>query len=486
MLKLENLINNLEYEILMGSIDIDIRGIENDSRKIRDGYMFIAIKGFSVDGHDYIEEAISNGAVCVMVEHNIDIENESVTIIKVNDTLDALAYVSSVFYGEPSKRIKLIGVTGTNGKTSTTYLINNIFREYNKKIAVIGTLGSVINDKIINNKNTTPEALTLHKLLKKMVDTNTEFCVMEVSSHALDLKRVEYINFQVAIFSNLTEDHLDYHISMENYYKSKAKLFNMSNKCNIINYDDPYGKRLIKELKRDVPIITYGLNGKCDITAKNIVYHNSGVNFILKTHKGCIPIKMKLLGKFNVYNALAAISCAVAYDIELPVIKRAIESLDGIKGRFELVPLENYPFNVIIDYAHTPDGLEKVLSTIKQFAEGRVVIVFGAGGNRDKEKRPLMGEIASKLADFLIVTSDNPRFEDPDKIIEDILIGVRKGKAEYVAITDRKEAIMYAIKNAKPKDIILLAGKGHETYTIIKDKVIPFDERKIVLDILKN
>lgn len=486
MLKLERLIENIQHEVLRGNTDVDVLGIENDSRKIQEGYMFVAIKGFSVDGHKFVNEAIEKGAVCVLIEQDLDIEKETATIIKVKDTLNALAYISSIFYGEPSKKLNVIGVTGTNGKTSTTYLVKRILEEHKKKTAIIGTLGSIINDEMINNKNTTPESLILQRHLRKMVDTHAEFCVMEVSSHALDFKRVEYVDYQVGIFTNLTEDHLDYHVTMENYYKSKLKLFNITKKCNIINCDDLYGKRMLKDIVNSIPLITYGLDDKCNVTAKDIVYHNNGVDFILHSPKGSIPIKMKLLGKFNVYNALAAASCGIAFDVDLPTIKKAIESLSGIKGRFELIPLENRDFSVIIDYAHTPDGLEKVLSTINQFAEGRVVVVFGAGGNRDREKRPIMGEIASNLADFLVVTSDNPRHEDPDRIINDILVGVKRGKAKYVAITDRKEAIRYALENAKPKDTILLAGKGHETYTIIKDEVIPFDENQIVLEILNE
>lgn len=482
---LESLIKGISHRVLRGTTDVDILGIENDSRKVKKGYMFVAIKGFTVDGHKFIGEAIRNGAVSVLVEEDIGVEEE-VTVIKVEDTLEALAYISSIFYGEPSKKLNLIGVTGTNGKTSTTYLIKRIFEEHKRKAAIIGTLGSIINGEMIDNKNTTPESLTLQRYLRKMVDTDTEFCVMEVSSHALDLKRVEYVDYQVGIFTNLTEDHLDYHVTMENYYRSKLKLFNITKKYNIINYDDPYGKRMLEEIENNIPIITYGLDKKSDVIAENIVYHNKGVDFQLKTPKGSIPINMKLLGKFNIYNALAAISCGIIFDVDLPTIKRAIESISGIKGRFESVPLKDRDFSVIIDYAHTPDGLEKVLSTINQFAEGRVVVVFGAGGNRDREKRPIMGEVAAKLADFLIVTSDNPRYEDPDRIINDILVGVQRGKANYVAIRDRREAIRYALENARPKDTILLAGKGHETYTIIKDKIIPFDEYEIVLDLLNE
>lgn len=486
-MKLYDLLRGFDYELIRGNVDVDISKIENDSRKISKGDMFIAIQGFSVDGHCYIDDAIQRGAACIIVEKDMKtIESKDITIIKVKDTYRALARFSSIFYGKPSEELNVIGVTGTNGKTSTTYLIKRIFDEDGRTTSVMGTLGAVINGERIENKNTTPESLVIQKQLRKMLDKGSKYCVMEVSSHALDLKRVEYINFQVGIFTNLTKDHLDFHKTMENYYKSKLKLFNRTNKCNIINIDDEYGKKMLKEIHNKVPILTYGINEKCHVYATDINYHTMGVDFIMNTPEGTIPIKMKLLGKFNVYNALAAASCAISYGISLPVIKKGIESISRINGRFDVIHVDSRGFNVIIDYAHTPDGLDKVLTTIDGFAQGRKIVVFGAGGNRDREKRPIMGEIAAKHADICVVTSDNPRYEDPDKIIEDILVGVRKGKAKYIAITDRKEAIKYALQIAKPKDTILLAGKGHETYIIIKDKVIPFDEKKIVMDIING
>ena len=484
-MELKTIIEGTKFEILRGSIDINIVGVENDSRRVSRDNMFIAIEGFTVDGHDFIDQVVGNGANCVVVQRDIQIEKEGVTLIKVEDTIEALARFSSRFYGEPSKKLDLIGITGTNGKTSITYLIKNIFEADGKKTGIIGTMGSVIDDELIDNKNTTPESLIIQKYLRKMVDVGTGSCIMEVSSHSLDMKRVAYMDFQVAIFTNLTEDHLDYHLTMENYFNSKLKLFNMAQKYNIINIDDPYGKKVIDEMENNIPIITYGIDRNCDIYATDIVYHTKGVDFILNSPKGSIPINLNLLGKFSVYNALAAISCGIIYDIDLSVIKKGIESVKGIKGRFEIVPIDK-DYSVIIDFAHTPDGLEKVLTTIDQFAEGRKVVVFGAGGNRDKAKRPIMGETVAKHADLCIVTSDNPRFENPDKIIEDVIVGVERAKGNYVAITDRKEAIKYAILNARHKDTILLAGKGHETYTIIKDEVIPFDEKQIVLDILKD
>lgn len=482
-LELKNIIEGIDFQIVKGSMDIDITGIENDSRNVSKGNMFIALKGYTVDGHDFIYEAIKRGAICIVVDKDVQIEENGITLIKVKDTNEVLSNIGSVFYKKPSKKLELIGVTGTNGKTSITYLIKSIFEAESNKIGIIGTMGSIIDGESIDLKNTTPESLTIQKLLSQMVDRHTEYCIMEVSSHSLDLKRVEDIDFQVGIFTNLTEDHLDYHLTMENYYNSKLKLFNRTKQYNIINGDDPYGKRMLKDIDNQVPIITYGIDSSWDIYATGINYHTRGVNFILNSPKGSIPINLKLLGKFSVYNALAAIACGIIYDIDLTTIKKGLESVTGIKGRFEIVPIDK-DYSVIIDFAHTPDGLEKVLNTIDQFAEGRKIVIFGAGGNRDKTKRPIMGETVAKHADLSIVTSDNPRFEDPDEIIKDIVVGVEKVKGDFITITDRREAIKYALINAKPKDTILLAGKGHETYTIIGDKIIPFDEKQIVLDTL--
>ena len=484
-MKLDEITKEYEIQVVQGETNIEVTGVEQDSRKIKNGNMFIAIDGFTVDGHNYINEAIKNGANCIVIEKNVVLDNRDITIIKVEDTELALAKFSSIYYDEPSKKLNLIGVTGTNGKTSITYLIRSIFDAQREKSGLIGTMGTVIDGKLMENKNTTPDSLTIQRYLKSMVDTDTKYCAMEVSSHALALDRVEYMDFQLAVFSNLTEDHLDYHENMESYYKSKLRLFNKSKKYNIINIDDDYGKRILEEVDNTVPIMTYGIEEKAEVYATDINLNNKGVAFNLNSKKGSIPINLNLLGKFSVYNALAASACGIAYGLDLETIKVGLESVTGIKGRFEMIPLEE-DYTVIIDFAHTPDGLEKVLTTIDQFAEGRKIVLFGAGGNRDKRKRPIMGETVAKHADLCIVTSDNPRYEDPDKIIEDVLVGVNKVNGNYIAIRDRREAIEYALKNARPKDIILLAGKGHETYTIIKDKVIPFDEKEIVLEILEN
>jgi len=482
---LKEVLNGIEVEKIEGSLEKEISGIAFDSRVISNDYLFVAIKGFKSDGHDYIEEAIKKGATAIIVENDVETEGD-ITIIKLKDSRASLSKVSANFYGNPSKHLDMIGITGTNGKTTITYLIKSIFEKSNNKMGIIGTIGNIIDGELIKTENTTPESTIIQKSLRDMVKANIDSCVMEVSSHSLDLKRVEDCNFDVGIFTNLSREHLDYHETLENYFETKLKLFYMTEKANIINIDDSYGSEIVKRISHlNTSTITYGIVKKSDIFATNIDYHLEGVNFTLNTPKGTVDIHLNIPGEFSVYNALAAASCGYVYDISLEDIRDGLEMVKGVKGRFEIVPT-NRDFTVIIDFAHTPDGLEKVLTAIEQFAEGRVVALFGAGGNRDRTKRPVMGETVAKHADFLIVTSDNPRNEDPAKIIEDVVQGVEKVSSDYISIVDRKEAIRYAIENAKPKDIILLAGKGHETYTIIKDQVLPFDERQIVLDILKD
>lgn len=483
-MNLKYITRGYEFELIKGKLDINITGVENDSRKIQKGNLFIAEKGFTVDGHDYIDKAIENGAVGVVVEKQVSID-EDITVIKVENSIDALAKFSGIFHEEPWKNLQMIGITGTNGKTSITYFIKSILEENNKKVGIIGTIGAVIGDKNIKIDNTTPNALIIHDLLKKMADIETDTCIMEVSSHSLELKRVEYMDFQIGLFTNLTKDHLDYHETMEKYFNSKLKLFYKTDKANIINIDDYYGKKIVEIIGERVPLLTYGIKEKSDVFASDIEFTLSKVRFTLNTPKGKTNVLLNVPGEFSVYNALAAAACAYSYEIPLEIIKKGLESVEGIKGRFEVVPT-NTDYTVIIDFAHTADALDKVLTVIDQFAEGRKIVVFGAGGNRDRTKRPEMGETIGNHADLFIVTSDNPRYEDPEMIIEDVLVGTRKSNGKYIKIVDRIEAIKYAIDNARPKDVILLAGKGHETYTLIKGKTYPCDERQIVLDYLHS
>ncbi|WP_069650158.1 UDP-N-acetylmuramoyl-L-alanyl-D-glutamate--2,6-diaminopimelate ligase [Caloranaerobacter ferrireducens] len=482
-MKLTDLIKGLEIEKYSGDLDIEISKIVYDSRKAVNDCVFVAIEGYKTDGHNYVSQAISNGAKAVILQKDINI-SENVVKILVKDTRCSLARISSNFYKNPSKKLELIGITGTNGKTTTTYLIKSIMEKAGKNVGVIGTIGNVINGKVVKAKNTTPESLDLQEFFSLMVEENIESCVMEVSSHSLELKRVEYCDFNVGIFTNLTPEHLDFHKDLQSYMAAKVKLFYKTRDYNIINIDDEYGRK-IKDIiqKLETPILTYGIESKADITAHNIEFYASGVKFNLITPSGSIDIRLNIPGKFSVYNALAAASCGIAYNIKLEDIKKGLEAVKGVDGRFEVVPT-NTDFSVIIDYAHTPDGFKKVLSTIDQFAKGRKIIVFGCGGDRDKVKRPKMGEIASHYCDICIITNDNPRTENPIEIINDILKGIKNEECEYVVIEDRREAIRYALEIARKDDVILLAGKGHETYQIIGNEVLPFDEKKIVLELL--
>ncbi|KNF09925.1 UDP-N-acetylmuramoyl-L-alanyl-D-glutamate--2, 6-diaminopimelate ligase MurE [Gottschalkia purinilytica] len=484
-MKLIELIDASNIESSKGNLDINISEVVYDSRMAIKDSLFVAIEGFKVDGHKFIDSAISKGAKAIIVQKDIDVP-EGITVIKVKDTRVTLAEVSSKFYKEPSSKLNLIGITGTNAKTTTTYLIKSILETVDEKVGIIGTIGSVIDGKLIKTNNTTPESLELQKTFSMMADANIDSCVMEVSSHALELNRVEYSDFDIGIFTNLSVDHLDYHKTLNNYFEAKTKLFFMTKKYNIINIDDEYGRKIVEKLKDiETPLLTYGVDKKADIYATDIKHHAEGVEFRLNTPIGNTIINMNIPGQFSVYNGLASASCAYAYGISLEDIKKGLNAIEGVKGRFEVVPT-NRDFTVIIDFAHTPDALEKVLKSIDEFAEGRKILVFGAGGDRDNSKRAIMGEIAGKYADLSIVTSDNPRTEDPQKIIDDIIKGLKKTNGEYVSIVDRKEAIKYAIENNRSKDVILLAGKGHETYTIIGEKVLPFDEREIVLEVLKD
>lgn len=481
-MKLLDVLKDYDYELLQGSLDTWIEEVDNDTRKVKEGYLFIAEKGFTVDGHDFIEEAVKNGAIAVVVEElNIKLD-PSISVIKIKDTLDGLARLSSNFYGRPSDKIELIGITGTNGKTSTTYFLESIYKEYGRQIGVIGTVGTVVGDCVYENTNTTPNALELNRYFKKMVDQGIKTCIIEVSSHALALKRVNYMDFEVGVFINLAKDHLDYHETIENYFESKALLFPKSKKI-VVNNDDSYGCEIIRR-SQEKNVLTYGI-GQGDLIASNIKYSLGFVDFQMTYRDQCESVRLNIPGEFSVYNGLSAAAIGLQMGIDLETIKKGLENLSGVVGRFQVLDT-NTNYKVIIDFAHTADGLEKVLKTIGDFATGRVIVVFGAGGNRDKTKRPEMGAVVGNNCDIAVVTSDNPRHEDPDLIIEDVVAGMENIRGQYVKITDREEAIKYALQIAEENDIILLAGKGHENYTIIGDKKIDFNESEIVFEYLNK
>lgn len=467
-----------------GSLDLDIESIAYDSRSVKKNSLFVAIRGFKVDGHDFLKQAIEKGATALVVEE--DVAFEGVTVIKVKDTRHTLAELSNNFYDNPSSKMHLIGITGTNAKTTTTYLLQSIFEHLGKKTGIVGTIGNIIDGVLYETSNTTPQSLELQQTFDKMVKADVDICMMEVSSHALDLERVTFSDFEVGVFTNLSVEHLDFHKDLESYFKAKLKLFSMTEKYNIINVDDQYGKRIVEQVKDSTtPLLTFGIENSADIYATDMVYHLDGVEFKLNTPRGSVDIEMQIPGEFSVYNGLTAAATAYVYDVSLEDIKEGLEKIEGVKGRFEVVPTDG-DYAVIIDFAHTPDALEKVLMSVRDFAKGRIVVVFGAGGDRDNSKRAPMGEVVGRYADLAIVTSDNPRTEDPDKIINEVLEGTKSVTDNYISITNRKDAIEYAIRNKQKNDIILLAGKGHETYTIIGEEKFDFDERIIVKNIIES
>ncbi|MGI6279354.1 MAG: UDP-N-acetylmuramoyl-L-alanyl-D-glutamate--2,6-diaminopimelate ligase [Acutalibacteraceae bacterium] len=456
--------------------ELNITGITSDSRRVQPGYAFVCIVGTVNDGHDYAKEALKRGAAVVICQRDLKIENQ----IVVENTHAVYSSMCAKWFGEPAKSLKLVGVTGTNGKTSVTYMLKAITEAMGYKVGLIGTIQNMIGDEVIASHNTTPDAYDLNSLFALMKEKGCTYVIMEVSSHALEQCRVYDLDFEVAIFTNLTQDHLDYHITMENYLAAKKKLFYMC-KTAIINSDDEYAERLMEGL--DCKIITYSSGNDSDFSAKAINYRPSSVEYEFLGDTVLQHIKVNTGGKFTVYNSLAAICCALELRFDIHKIAEALNSMPGIKGRAEVVPCDK-DFTVIIDYAHTPDGLKNILTSFRECEKNRLVVVFGCGGDRDKTKRPIMGSIAARYADYVIITSDNPRSEDPNAIIDDILVGLDGTPTPYKVIENRVEAIKFAIKNAQSNDIIVLAGKGHETYQILPTGTIHLDEREVVAEAL--
>ncbi len=483
-MKLREVLKGIDMISFSGDLDTEISGIAYDSRNVKKGGLFVCVSGYTCDGHSYINDAMQRGAAAFIVEKDTGIERTAVA--KVLNSRSVMPVIASNYYGNPAQRLKLIGITGTNGKTTTTYLTKSIMEAGNKKIGLLGTISTQIGDKVYISSRTTPEALDLQKLFAEMADSDVDYVVMEVSSHSLELGRVDGCSFRTGVFTNLTQDHLDFHKTIENYRNAKKKLFYMTKGINIINVDDEHGRIIIEELKGlDTPLITYGIDNKADIMAKNIDITSRGVNFTFVTPEYEIELNIRIPGKFSVYNALAAASIAYGEGISREVIKEGLNNAGIVPGRSEIVRT-NTPYTVIIDYAHTPDGLQNILASIKQYARGRIITLFGCGGDRDKEKRPIMGRIAGKMSDYCIITSDNPRSEDPMDIIKQAETGIIFTDCDYICIENRRDAIKFALSAARPEDIVLLAGKGHETYQILKDRTIPFDEREIVEELLRE
>ena len=459
--------------------DREISGITCDSRKVKPGWLFACINGPERDGHDYAKSAVENGASAVLCEKDLGLDCQ----ILVENTKHTYSKICEKWYKDAAKKLKIIGVTGTNGKTSITYLVKNMLESLGHKCGLIGTIQNICGSQVFEAKNTTPSIEDLHYYFSQMVKEGCDYCVMEVSSHALDQERVYGIEFETAIFTNLTQDHLDYHKTMENYLAAKKKLF-YNCKNAVINLDDQYSQKLMNGLKCN--ILTYSItSNQANYQAKNIRYHSFGNDFEFLDNNELCRVKLKIPGKFSIYNALAVAVCGITLGFKAFEVANSLSKADGIKGRAEIVPV-NTDYTVIIDYAHTPDGLANILYTFKDCPKNRLVVLFGCGGDRDKTKRPIMGEIAVRLADFVIVTSDNPRTEDPGEIIKDILAGMKKTTTPYKVIENRKDAIKYALKTAQADDIIVLAGKGHETYQILNTGKIHFDEREVIKECIKE
>ena len=483
-MKLKELVESLEVVEIQGELEKEIRGVTYDSRKALPGYLFVCIDGFTTDGHKYAQQAVDNGACALIVQKNVCVIGDDITIVKVRDSRKALALVSACWFGNPSRSMTLIGVTGTKGKTTTTYMIRSILEAAGRTVGLIGTVANCIGREKIPARRTTPESYDLQEMFEKMREKGADTVVLEVSSQGLKLHRVTGCEFDIGIFTNFSKDHIGgfEHPDMEDYFKSKLILFKMCKK-GIVNVDAAYSDRVLEEANCE--ITTFGIEKPADVRAENITTHSDSVEFDAVTPWFRERIKVSVPGFFSVYNALGSIAACGLLGVPFEAIREGLLKVQ-VPGRAEVVPTPGKDYTVMIDYAHTPDSLENILSTVKEFARGRLISVFGCGGDRDRTKRPLMGEVSGRIADFTIITSDNPRTEEPMQIIRDIEEGIKKTDGRYTVIEDRTEAIRYAMENAECGDIIVLAGKGHETYQIFKDKTIHYDEREIVENILKE
>ena len=494
-MRLLALIDGTEYQILRGSLEVEVCGISYDSRHTKPGDLFVCIKGFTLDGHDFLRAAWARAAVAALVERS-DIPEFALqggTVVKVGDSRKGLALAASRFYDHPSRKLTLVGVTGTNGKTTTTYLIESVLRRAGHRVGLIGTIAYRFGEIQIDAARTTPEASDLQVLLNRMVGLGADSAVMEVSSHALALHRVDGCEFDVAVFTNLTQDHLDFHGSMEAYRRTKLSLFEglgvertkATEKAAVINLDDPAASLFLGAAK--VRCYTYSLEQPADLLAIDIRIGPDGIRCRLQTAwGGATEIRSPLLGRYNLSNIVAAAASGLHLGASLSEVAEGIAELRHVPGRCERVD-EGQGFGVMVDYAHTPDALQRVLRTARECCPGRLIVVFGCGGDRDRGKRPLMGEAAARLVDFTVITSDNPRSEDPHRIMQEIEDGAKKvwgqGK-RYVIIHDRAMAIREALSIAQQGDMVVIAGKGHETYQILSDRTIPFDDRQVAREAL--
>ena len=476
-MKLHELLQNTGMTAEAMDTDREITAITCDSRRVEPGCLFVCIDGTAVDGHRFAAAAEADGAAAVVVQRDMGLRTQLLT----DNSRRAWAEICANWFGRPSERLHLIGVTGTNGKTTTTTLIKSMLEHAGHKVGLIGTIQNMVGDRVLPARHTTPDSYDLQSMLALMVVEGCDYCVMEISSHALDQQRVAGCFCDIGIFTNLTQDHLDYHKTMENYLAAKKRLFSMC-RTGIVNLDDAAAPEMMREVPCE--LVTYSATSdRADYVARNIRHRADGVDFELVGIGQIGRVRMRIPGQFSVYNALAAATACLTAGMDFQTVVEALSAAEGVKGRAEVVPTGR-DFTVVIDYAHTPDGIENICRTLKECCKGRLVTLFGCGGDRDKTKRPKMGAIAAALSDYLVITSDNPRSEAPEAIIRDILAGLEGTKTPYTVIENRVEAIRWAIAHAQPGDTLLLAGKGHETYQILADGVIHLDEREVVAEAL--
>ena len=488
-MKLKDLLSG-SNGVLYGNSDVDVKGIAVDSRKVKDGFIFFAVEGAHVDGNNYIDQAIKSGASAVVSLRYV--QNLSCALFLANP-LEVISDVAAKFYNYPDSQLLLFGVTGTNGKTTITYFLESILNLAGLSTGVVGTVNYRYAKKTFDSPNTTPQAADLYEVLSKMVSEHQSAAAIEVSSHALSLGRIKGIEFDTAIFTNLTHDHLDFHKTMDDYFCAKVKLFlgltqkrKNKKKVAVVNIDDPYGKKILDVIDSGVQKVTYGIKNNASVSAQEIIKSAKKTSFLIRSDFGTFPVVLNFIGEYNIYNALAAAAAALYNGISTENVKRGLEALSSVPGRLENVDVGQL-FNVVVDYAHTDDALKNALKALRPLTTGKLITVFGCGGERDRTKRPIMGAIATELSDYVIVTSDNPRSEDPQNIALDIEVGIKRAKREnYKVVIDRKDAIFEALSMAVSGDIVLLAGKGHEIYQIVDNNKIHFSDFEVAKSALES
>ncbi|KAA0550149.1 UDP-N-acetylmuramoyl-L-alanyl-D-glutamate--2,6-diaminopimelate ligase [Bacillus sp. BGMRC 2118] len=483
-MKLSELLRGINFQLLSGSLQTEVKHLTYNSNEVSRDTLFMCVEGKNHDGHEYALDAIEHGATVIVVQKEIQLQTEKTTVVKVSNTREIMEILASNFYNHPRNSFKLVGITGTNGKTSVTSMLSTVLMKLNQQVGTIGTLGYLVNNqkiKMTQTTPTTPESFDLQAVFSEMKSRKVQYVVMEVSSMALEMKRVHNLRFDVGVFTNFTQDHLDDHGTLENYKKAKLKLFPLSNSA-VVNVDDSIATEICEHVSGI--LISYSLHHTSELKATEWKNDISGASFILEYEDEKYPVKTVIPGLFSVYNALAVIGTCLKLGFQIEKIISALSKTQATPGRFEVIETKR-KYTVIVDYAHTPDALENVLKTIRSFNMNRLITVFGCGGNRDRTKRPVMGKIASEHSDVCVLTSDNPRYEDPSEIIQDILKGIKDMRKANVQL-DRKAAIKTALLLATEGDVILIAGKGNENYQLIGDETFPFDDREVVRDLLQD